>query len=796
MAISSNQNASAPTEKNSKQPQPVTLEVDEETMKFKAVNIPICDPETLISLLDSSDTAVCNMALEYLTKFAEISPQQKLLLLDYNILDHLCTLVNSEDVNIKKNAFTCLSITTELDEPHEKMRDHQFLELLLNVLKKKDEQVEIIEEAAYTIANLAKDFAWKAEIRKSGGMKLLVPYLEAQDPDIKKNVTYAIASLLEDIGCRTEIRLVGGIPLLIELLNTEYPEILENVITCITKCAEDFSNRIEIRKHNGIKKIIDLLFKESAELYPLTIECIAVCLEDNETNYNISNMGGLTIIVKFLSSEDLAIKRNASLALSKIARIEHNHSFIRDEGAIPILASNLTHPDNQIVITTAMAVAKLAKQELFQTELYKDGAVEKLIKQLESEDNEVVCQCLIALASFSENIKLRASMKQLKATLPTLNLLSSEDNQVLINACNCIDIFARDSNNREELIANGVVEKLVEILSNEDPSVQSVAVLALSRCMQDSMGRQILNKIQGVKKIIELLDSKDNDVCRNASWTLSSAAVHKSIVLEACHMGVIEALLKLTHSISISSFADDALSKILKHHLPAKYWLNNSLSHEDIISNGFYDLGYAGSRVGLNDVFPTLKELSEIPIDKKREIIVIDVENDTNLKEMIDTLQFKFKEIMNMDYNRDKDSFSVSVIEEKIRAVANVVCDAMGGQINPEKLGDFAYKFAITEKKLNLNSNIIPIGEISAGIFYHRALLFKVLMDFLNMTPMVHCTLYRSGYNRAWNTLELIDDELIENHRDEGEMIVDLMFNPGELLKVGTVEATNYQKPT
>lgn len=42
------------------------------------------------------------------------APQQKLLLLDYNILDHLCTLVNSPDPNIKKNAFACLSITTEL----------------------------------------------------------------------------------------------------------------------------------------------------------------------------------------------------------------------------------------------------------------------------------------------------------------------------------------------------------------------------------------------------------------------------------------------------------------------------------------------------------------------------------------------------------------------------------------------------------------------------------------------------------------------------------------------------------
>jgi len=37
------------------------------------------------------------------------------------------------------------------------MRDPQFLKLLLDVLKKKDEQVEITEEAIYTIANLAKD---------------------------------------------------------------------------------------------------------------------------------------------------------------------------------------------------------------------------------------------------------------------------------------------------------------------------------------------------------------------------------------------------------------------------------------------------------------------------------------------------------------------------------------------------------------------------------------------------------------------------------------------------------------
>jgi len=63
------------------------------------------------------------------------APQQKLLLLDYNILDHLCTLVNSEDANIKKNAFTCLSITTELGISIGNLKDIIFIYLFF--IKKK-----------------------------------------------------------------------------------------------------------------------------------------------------------------------------------------------------------------------------------------------------------------------------------------------------------------------------------------------------------------------------------------------------------------------------------------------------------------------------------------------------------------------------------------------------------------------------------------------------------------------------------------------------------------------------------
>ena len=50
----------------------------------------------------------------------------------------------------------------------------------------------------------------------------------------------------------------------------------------------------------------------------------------------------------------------------------------------------------------------------------------------------------------------------------------------------------------------------------------------------------------------------------------------------------------------------------------------------------------------------------------------------------------------------------------------------MGGPIDRESLSTFSYELPIGQLKVELNSNIIPIGKIQTGIYYHRALLFKV----------------------------------------------------------------------
>ena len=54
------------------------------------------------------------------------------------------------------------------------------------------------------------------------------------------------------------------------------------------------------------------------------------------------------------------------------------------------------------------------------------------------------------------------------------------------------------------------------------------------------------------------------------------------------------------------------------------------------------------------------------------------------------------------------------------------VADKMGGEIERGKLMEFSWELHISQLKVDLQSNIIPLGKIERGIHYHRALLYKV----------------------------------------------------------------------
>jgi len=50
----------------------------------------------------------------------------------------------------------------------------------------------------------------------------------------------------------------------------------------------------------------------------------------------------------------------------------------------------------------------------------------------------------------------------------------------------------------------------------------------------------------------------------------------------------------------------------------------------------------------------------------------------------------------------------------------------MGGAVEKGNLSNFSWELSISELKLKRQSNVLPLGLLTVGIFYHRALLFKV----------------------------------------------------------------------
>jgi hypothetical protein len=122
----------------------------------EAIQVKIGDVKSLQILLQSPDAEVCATALDGLTKYADQGMKQKSHLLSLGIIKTLIELTRSKDKRIKKSSVCCLSSVTEIPEPHSDMKRNDLLEALICVLNKEDSP-DIIDEAAYCVANVAKD---------------------------------------------------------------------------------------------------------------------------------------------------------------------------------------------------------------------------------------------------------------------------------------------------------------------------------------------------------------------------------------------------------------------------------------------------------------------------------------------------------------------------------------------------------------------------------------------------------------------------------------------------------------
>ncbi|KFQ51148.1 Armadillo repeat-containing protein 3 [Nestor notabilis] len=799
---------------------------------------------TVVLMLSSPEEEVLAKACDSLYKFASKGDENKATLLGLGAVELLYKLISHEDPIVRRNAIMVFGIMASNHDVKKLLRELDVTNSLISHLVP-EEDVVIHEFATLCLAYMAVEYTTKVQIFEQGGLEPLIRLLGSPDPDVQKNSVECIYLLVQDFQSRAAVRELNIIPPLLELLKSEYPIIQLLALKTLEVISKDGETRIMLGENKGLDCLLTIL--ETNEFSDLHVEALAVlgnCLEDVHTLQLVQQSGGRDSTIP-------DIQKNAAKAITKAAYDSENRNILNEEEVEKCLINLLETDNDGVKVAASQAVsamcANLASKRAFGLQ-----GIPQLVQLLSSDNEEVKEAAVTALVNLTAASPSNASaVAEAEGIEPLLNTLYAQRDGAVASAATVLTNLAMQEPLRVNIQNHGIMSALAEPLRSPNSQVQSKAAFAVAVFGCDADARTELRNAGGLGPLVELLHSKNEEVRRNACWAVMICASDELTAVELCRLGALDILEEINLSVSRkNNFSEAALEKLLDNNLSQKYSQMGYLSSNNIITDGFYDCGQI--KPGMK--FSSLEELSMQALTDRRAIIFINAKpqeepvrqqkNQTNRcsnlslpgvfflktgkKEMLivfcvrkgkgkkedekskEVIQILFAvqdkitlqnthwlpppDLILLDYINDasKTILPLTTTRKQVVALAQFVAEKMGGPIERDKLHDFSWELHISEIEFELKCNVVPIGKVKKGTFYHRALLFKVIADRIG----IGCSLVRGKYNRAWNEVKLVDDSpqgiagLLLPPR---EYIVDLMFEPGCLMKEGSVEADQYK---
>ncbi|XP_074748485.1 armadillo repeat-containing protein 3 [Strix uralensis] len=801
---------------------------------------------TVVLMLSSPEEEVLAKACDALYKFASKGDENKVTLLGLGAVEHLYKLISHEDPVVRRNAIMVFGIMASNHDVRKLLRELDVTNSLISQLAP-EEDVVIHEFATLCLAHMAVEYTTKVQIFEQGGLEPLIRLLGSPDPDVKKNSVECIYLLVQDFQSRAAVRALNVIPPLLELLKSEYPVIQLLALKTLEVISKDRETRIILGESKGLDCLLKIL--ETNEFSDLHVEALAVlanCLEDVHTLQLIHQTGGLKKLLSFVGVSTVpSIQKNAAKAITRAAYDSENRKILNQEEIEKCLINLLEIDSDGVKVAASQAISAMC-ENLASKRAFGLQGIPQLVQLLSSDNEEVKEAAVTALANLTAASPSNASaVAEAEGIEPLINTLNAQRDGAVANAATVLTNLAMQQPFHVNIQSRGIMSVLEEPLRSTNSQVQSKAAFAVAIFGCDADAITELRNAGGLGPLVELLHSKNEEVRRNACWAVMVCASDELTAVELCRLGALDILEEINLSTGCkNNFSEAALEKLLDNNLPQKYSQMGYLSSSNIITDGFYDCGQIKPGVK----FLSLEELSMQELTDCRAIIFINAKPQEDLtveKEAQDSSyeqtilspsisrksnrekarkgkgkkeEEKSKEVTQitpkvqdeinlensrwlpppdfilLDYINDasKTILPLMTTREQVMALAQFVADKMGGPIERDKLHEFSWELHISEIEFELKCNVVPIGKVKKGTFYHRALLFKVIADRIG----IGCTLVRGKYNRAWNEVKLADASpqgIAGLLLPPQEYIVDLMFEPGFLIKQGSAEADQYK---
>ncbi|XP_064797315.1 armadillo repeat-containing protein 3-like [Oncorhynchus masou masou] len=804
---------------------------------------------TVVLMLNSPEEEVLVKACEAIHKFAEKGDENRSSLLGLGAVEPLSHLISHEDKLVRRNAFMALGVMAANSGVKRLLKK---LDAIPSIIRKlsPEEDVVVHEFATLCLASLSVDFSCKVQISDQEGLEPLIQLLSSPDPDVKKNSVETICNLVQDLPSRVAVRELNGIPPLLELLRSEFPVIQQLSLRTLVIVTTDTDTRATFREEQGFDRLLEFLCnKEFSDLHVEALQVLSNCLEDRDSLQLIHETGGLQRLLQFITTPTLLdIQTNAVKAISRVAQSSENRKLLHEQDIERSLVELLSLEGDSLRTATCQAVAAMSLH-LASKDAFRDlDGIRAVVQLLGSEGGEVREAAAHALSSLTSSNQLNSyAVYEAEGDEGLVQQLHDVIPGAVAHAAAVLTNMAEQEVLRCSILSHGAMAALLEPLQSADTHTLVRATQALAALACDAEGRADLRNAGGLVPLVQLLRSNHKEVRRNACWAISVCANDEPTAVEMCKLGALDLLQEINSSANRrNKFSEIALQRLLDSNLSLKYSLTNTLAPTDITVDGFYDPGQArsGQRV------LTLEDLSKQPVNQRRPVIAInakpldtvsvdqseerqqDSPTETRTASVLSSKgstrtpsKGKSKGRKEDEKLRDEDeskpqqevamvtekpwmlpydaAFHALVTEatktilplhvesEQYSALARLVSEVMGGAVEVDREHDFLWELHLSELRYELQSNIIPIGQIRKGTYYHRALLYKVLADRIG----VSCSLVRGEYNRVWNEVLLS----VGTPRYPGcqpqprAHLVDLIHQPGRLLRANTPQAKQYQ---
>ncbi|XP_072544871.1 armadillo repeat-containing protein 3 isoform X2 [Salminus brasiliensis] len=736
---------------------------------FDPLSIESKKAATVVLMLDSPEEEVLAKACEAIHRFAEKGDENRSSLLALGAVEPLARLISHEDRTVRRNAFMAVGVMSSNNDVKRHLKKLNIMPSIISKLSP-EEDVVVHEFATLCLASLSVDFTCKVQIFEHNGLEPLLRLLSSTDPDVKKNSVECIFNLVQDLPSRVTVHKLNGLPPLLDLLRSEFPIIQQLTLHTLESITTDAETRTVFREEQGFIKLLEFLTtKEFSDLHADALRVISNCLEDTESMKLLQGTGGLEKLLQFVITPTTPeVQSNAVKAIVRVAQSSENRKILHEQDVEKALIDLLASENNDVHSAVCQAVAVMSKNLGSKDTFRHLNGIRPIVQLLNSVGNEVKEAAAQALSSLTNGNQLNAhAISEADGEKLLVQLLQDSCSRAFVHAAAVLTNMASQEALRSSILTHRAIQALLKPLQSTDKHTLISATQAVAALTCDAEGRAELRDAGGLPPLVNLLKSNDIEICRNACWAVSVCANDEPTATEMCKLGALEILQDINCSLNRrNKFSEVTLQRLLDSNLSIKYSLTGHLSHTDITSDGFYDPGQAkvGHRVH------TLEDIAKQVINQRRAVIAVngkpqdqvtaesaeDRQQDSpteprissvlNSKGSSRTSKTKGRGRQEDEKQRDEDESKPeaaavekpwtlpydaafhSLIAEAAKmvlpkneeaqmytALAKLVCDAMGGPVDLEKLHDFPWELHVSELKFELQSNIIPIGMIKKG---------------------------------------------------------------------------------